>query len=464
MQPHAMSEDSEEDQSKENQVAQWLKKLERESWQLELLVSAFTIFLLIQADIAYQDFFKGLRYAYNLTGDILAFVFFFFGLLGVSVRALTLFLILHLMLRGFWIGAIGLRSVQPTIDFSALNYSSRFTEQLKKKVRSLDDLVILLDQVCSVIFSFSFLIISMLIAFGLYLLFLGLVVMLSRWIGDLAGEMASIIFALLLIPLTLISGLIYLIDYFSLGFFKKFKWFSKFYLPFYRFYGFITFSGISRSIYYYLITKFSKNRIRWMYLIAMVFWIFSFTMKFDQKQFYSNDSETHFLESNYFDDERSEKEYVALISIPSRIINGSFMPLFIRYNPADNEALRQVCDDFEPPKKEGWNSTIKLNIQGGNVNIGADESPGQMEANMLDCLNDIYRLTINDSTYDHLDMFFYEHPAKKQPGMLTMLSTTDFQSGANLLKLEKQQSLPSQQDSLIWIDVSMLTFWFDSKN
>lgn len=451
---------SDNDPAKENQVAQWLKKLERESWQLELLVSAFTIFLLIQANIAYQDFFRGLRYAYNLNGDILAFVFFFFGLLGVSIKALTLFLVFHLMLRGFWIGAIGLRSVQPTIDFSALNYSQRFTDRLKKKVRSLDDLVILLDQVCSVIFSFSFLVISMLIAFGLYLLFLGVIVFTTRWVNNLAGETVSVLFGLLVVPLTLITGLIYLIDYFSLGFFKKFKWFSKYYMPFYRFYGFITFSGISRSIYYYLITKFSKKRIRWMYLFVMAIWIFSFTMEFDQKQFYSDESESYFIESDYYDDERQENQYVGILSIPSKVIQGAYMPLFIRYDPVDNSALRAICTDFDPPKKEGWNTTLRFTMRGGNVNLGADESSEDTEAKMLSCINDIYRITINDSTYEDLEMHFYEHPAKKQEGMLSMLNTRDFNHGLNKLKFEKQQLLTGQ-DSLQWIEASMVTFWFN---
>ncbi len=50
----------------ENQIGEWLKKLERESWQLELLVSAFTIFLLIMGDQAFEEFLKDLQYQYNL--------------------------------------------------------------------------------------------------------------------------------------------------------------------------------------------------------------------------------------------------------------------------------------------------------------------------------------------------------------------------------------------------------------
>lgn len=452
-----MSEKSENKTSRENQVAQWLKKLEQESWQLELLVSAFTIVLLLQANTAYQDFFRGLRYAYNIAGDVMPFIFFFLGLLGVSIKALTFFLVLHLMLRGFWIGAIGLRSVQPTIDFSALNYSERFTGQLKKKVRTLDDLVILLDQICSVIFSFSFLVISMLIAFGLYLLFLGLIVFTGRWVDNLLGETAAIIYGFLVLPITLISGLIYLIDYFSLGFFKKFKWFSKVYLPFYHFYGFITFSGISRSIYYYLITKFSKKRIRWVYMIAMTVWLFSMIMEFDQYQYFSEDSESLYLEHNFYDSERPEEDYISVLSIPGMVIKGTYMPLFIRYNAEDNRALQEVCPDFEPPKNDGWNSTLRFRTNNDEVELGLNT---EEDAKMLACLMELYQLSINEHTYDSLELFFHEHPAKEQKGMLSMLNTAGFRPGKNLLKLAKQKKL-HENDSIHWEDVALVPFWFD---
>ena len=97
----------------EEQINEWLKKLERESWQLELLVSAFTIFLLISAQKSFDTYITALEYEFY---GAIGFVTFFLWLILVSIYALTFFLVLHLLLRGFWIGAIGLRSVQSTID------------------------------------------------------------------------------------------------------------------------------------------------------------------------------------------------------------------------------------------------------------------------------------------------------------------------------------------------------------
>ena len=110
----------------QDQIRQWLRKLEQESWQLELLVSAFTIFLLIQASGAFDSFLDGIVYQYNINASLLTFVYFFLLLLGLAIKALVIFLIIHLLLRGFWIGTIGLRSVQADVDFQKLKYSDFF--------------------------------------------------------------------------------------------------------------------------------------------------------------------------------------------------------------------------------------------------------------------------------------------------------------------------------------------------
>ena len=156
----------------EDQIKQWLKKLERESWQLELLVSAFTIFLLVAASENFQKVVEAFTYEYSeSTGMVQSFLY----LTLLSIWVLTAFLIIHLLLRGFWIGTIGLRSVNPSINLKTLNYSDFFEKKFEKKLIGLDSLVIRLDEICSVIFSVSFLIIFSIISFGLYLVFLGFI-------------------------------------------------------------------------------------------------------------------------------------------------------------------------------------------------------------------------------------------------------------------------------------------------
>ncbi|MDH4295836.1 MAG: hypothetical protein OEV74_06125 [Cyclobacteriaceae bacterium] len=102
-----MNDQDNKDVTSPGQITKWLRKLARESWQLELLVSAFTIFLLIEAAGVFSDFFDSLPYKYNLNVSLLAFIYIFIGLLGLSLKALTVFLIVHLLLRGFGLVRLG---------------------------------------------------------------------------------------------------------------------------------------------------------------------------------------------------------------------------------------------------------------------------------------------------------------------------------------------------------------------
>ena len=445
-----------------NQIDEWLKKLERESWQLELLVSAFTIFLLIQAIDSFSGFFDGLPYQYDMGNNMLTFVYVFLGMLGVSLRALSIFLVIHLMLRGFWIGTIGLRSVQSKIEFSKLRYSEFFNKKLKKKIISLDNMVIMLDEMCSVIFSFSFLVISVLIAFGLYVLFVGAVSLTftyfdgitNGWVNDVVGYIT--LFTVLSI---LFSGVIYMLDYFSLGFFKKYNRLSRMYYPIYHFYSWITASVISRSIYYYMISKFSKKRIRLIYLFFALLLVVTSITEYDHFQFYSDIDDNFVMRNNYYDDLRSETEHIEKVSIPSRICSGSVLPLFLRYNPEDNDEIQGHCPDFEPLKKNGVNMTVIFSIRSNGLSIDGQNYENEDMEKLIDCHASLYKIFINDSLYDENKFFFYNHPSKEQNGLLTMLPTDGFEKGENRLVVKQALVNSSGEERLK--DYASMSFWFE---
>lgn len=104
-----------------------LKRLEEESWQLELLISGFAIFGLFSL---YEPLKIAAIEAQNngiLHQAVISQVSLF------SCIILLFNLLLHVLLRGLWIGALGLRYVSGDIDYEELNYSQKFTTYLKKK-------------------------------------------------------------------------------------------------------------------------------------------------------------------------------------------------------------------------------------------------------------------------------------------------------------------------------------------
>lgn len=449
-------------QESNKKITSWLKKLEQESWQLELLVSAFTIFLLIQAIDEYSGFLYGLPFLYDLSDSLLTFIYVFLALIGLAIKALTMFLIIHLLLRGFWIGVIGLRSVQETIDFKELKYSSFFTEKLKDKVVSLDKLVLKLDEICSLFFSFAFLIISMIISFGLYLIFLGGVAILFKSMTAVTSGFLNSVISLvgsITVITVLISGLIYFLDYVTLGFFKKFKFVAKLYYPIYRFLGFITLSVISKSIYYYFISKFSKKKIRITYFfIAVILLMTSFT-EFDQHQFYPKQNNAETLSANHYDNLRDPDNFINKVSIQSNVIQSNYLQLFIRYDPADNMRIQSNCPDFTPARESGFNWSKKFEASDGGFVMTSQNYDNEDLQKLLDCLSSLYQVSIGDKLVRQLDFYYYTHPSKRQKGLFCMIDIKAYGPGLHILKVKKSYT---ENDTIKRHDsYAQVPFWIE---
>ena len=183
------------DKEKNKSFKKWLEILQQESWQLELLISGFAIFLLAGA-FEQLDF---ISYQIKLltTGSS------YFGTLYVPFQillgvwyVLIINLILHVLLRGLWISTIGLRYVSGEIDFKLLNFNSTFDRFLKRRIVSFDLYIQQLEQLCSIVFAFTFLIIFILISFGIYVS--GII--LQSLLLDYVNEHSSEAWLFLLIP------------------------------------------------------------------------------------------------------------------------------------------------------------------------------------------------------------------------------------------------------------------------
>ena len=437
----------------------WLEYLQRESWHLELLVSGFSIFLLVEA---YDALVNGFRYinlnlalAPNLDGMLRSF-------LGISILAawvLTINLVVHVFIRGFWIGAIGLRSVQEKIDIEKLGYSDFFTEKLKERVPSLDTMLHRLDILASVIFSFTFLIVFMFMSLFLFMTSLSLFLYLLQ-VGSktVVGEsvfgqilkIAGIGFAFVYF----FMGVITAIDTLSLGFFKKYKRLSKLYFPIYKFMGVITMAGIYRSIYYSLISRFSKNKIRIALCVYIVlFFFFPFT-KFDQYIFYPDNGGDYKLYRNEYDDLRNDNSFIQTASIPTQIVKGDFLPLFIRYNVKDNKVLRKYCTEFDPKKKDGYNSGLYIGTDGIRLNEAYIREDAPEKA--LECLSTFYTVQV-DSTVFSPEFYFYIHPNYEQRGVATMLAIDSLSKGKHDIFIKRKKL--NKDEEIIDVDYTKIVFW-----
>ena len=116
---------------KDSKFKELLDKLQQESWQLELLISGFAIFGLITA---FDPIYNQLKIAEN-QNDLYQIIISLIAVIACSILIFNL--LIHVILRGLWIGALGLRYVSGDIDFEKLNYHNRFTKQVHFYTRRL---------------------------------------------------------------------------------------------------------------------------------------------------------------------------------------------------------------------------------------------------------------------------------------------------------------------------------------
>lgn len=444
-------------------LSDWLKGLGQESWHLELLISGFSILLLLEGRTALRSYLLSFPFFNDMTDEKVTLFFVLLGTLAFTSVVLLICLVLHLLFRGFWIGAIGLRSVQDGVDFDLLKYNSFFTEKLKKRIYNLDDVVVKLDEICSIIFSFSFLLISTLLAFGTFVLLIGFLnIIFVGLVGLMPFAESAIKFVAIVITMVvLVFGIIYFIDYLSLGFFKKIKWFSRIYFPFYWLFSYVTLAFATRSIYYHLISKFSKKRIRRVYLGLFALLFMWLLVEYNSFPYYTESSNALLIDNNNYDDQRDkiENTYISTASIPSQIIETPFLPLFIRYNPSDNEALSTICPDYDLKGIEGMNLKIKTSARKDGIHIISSSDSVSIPEESLRCQKELYKIYLNGKLIKDLKAYFYIHPKLKQKGIQYMIDSEILIRGENEIKIEKQRYIKLKEE-LEWTELDIIKFWY----
>ena len=361
---------------KKSIFSEWLEQLQQESWQLELLISGLALFGIWES----RGLLQHLEYYIdvNVTDQ---YRFYTRGLLLAFWGGWTIFmsnLLIHIIIRGLWIGAIGLRYVSGDIDFEELNYSDIFTNYFKKRIGGFDEYIERLEKLSSVIFSFTFLLFLILFSFiFLNLVFGVMFTLLNNAIKDPTTNEPSG-YAIIFGAFFYVVGLLVLIDFVTLGAFKKVKdkTFSRIYFGIYRFYSFISLSSIYRPLLLNFIDDRYTRRLL-LFAIPYTFIIlvgfssvhferYSFMPSFSSDHTYARYINQHSINWHNYDDEReahyetfstdnkrAKKERIRSCSINSYEQDGDYAKLFLVYGMEDSEMLRRKHKDFTEFRKNG---------------------------------------------------------------------------------------------------------------
>lgn len=137
----------------------WLTDIQNNSWEPEIILSGLTItFLFIMNEPLYNFFAKLIQdYGLIMMGE-LGFVF-----ACISLNAVIVVLLFHLILRGLWVGMIGLSYVYPQ-GITRANLPKHHREGDFDNAMTF---VIKIERICSLLFSFIF---SVILTFVLIIL------------------------------------------------------------------------------------------------------------------------------------------------------------------------------------------------------------------------------------------------------------------------------------------------------
>lgn len=422
-----------------------LQKLQEESWQLELLISGFAIFGLFSA---YPTLQVASKAAQN-DNNVQLTVFLFVALAACSILIFNL--LLHVLLRGLWIGALGLRYVSGDIDYEKLNYGKKFSGYLEKKVGSFDRYIARLENYCSVIFAISFMLIFYVLAFALTFTIIGLII--SFMIDGNDSSSVLLWIGIPLLVFMVIGMFLTFFDFLSLGLLKKKNWISKLYFPFYWVFSFITLAFLYRPLVYnFLDNKFGK---RLSFLLVPVYFalLMITTLNYNHSNYFEFDENSNSFVANSYNYENElvdESDFIEDIAIHSKVISEPFVKVFIVFDDYIEDELYKFNPKLKPESDDRGIKSKFIIINGNKL---SDNKTLQQE--YLKTFNSIYSVKVDSTVFK--SEFVLGKTIKNQKGFETYIGIKNLSEGKHQLKVIRKRIRKSDTTSVLDANIP---FWY----
>lgn len=412
------------------QKPQWLAVLEQESWQAELLISGVAIFGALQLPNQLERLIAfclmNVQTAdYPLFYSILILAYF-------TVFAVISGLIIHFVLRAFWIGLIGFNSVYPqgiNVEHEGIYskyFLTRTTERLPKDTNGL---INNLDQWCSIFFVIMGLAIISSFSFGIVIAVIYLVKVVLSFV--LPEHIFSWVYLVIIIVFYLSIFLFIFLNTKRMRknekaqrlYYQLYNGFQKIFIPFVnRITQYISLTMITNTtnrkvllgfiivpILTGLLAAFSISNSKLIYLAANL-------ANRDGLVLSDFDRPDKIIPTHY-EDMRANEESILSAIIPTYELTERtlrvFVPIFNNEGP-----LYRSCTQEYKSLKEKADSTFTKRVH------------------RLDCYDRYHRFYIDEQAQTTTIKRML-HPSNKQFGIVTHLALDSLAKGEHLLKIEK---------------------------
>ncbi len=396
---------------------QWLDDLQQRSWEPEVLLSGIVLFgmfkvppLLDQALV----FFKS--QVFGSTTDVDNFV----GILKLGIYWLIVGLILHLICRGIWVGMVGLSYSFPNgVNAGKLQFKHRFKKRVEK-IPPFQVLIIKLEKLCSSLFSLSFMLFMSLVGAYLYFFILLIVPFIFAVVLQ-GGDNFTDTFAFeVYVIIVLVVAVLGLLDFLTLGFFRRFSIVARVYWPVHYFVSMLTLGRYYRPIYF----AFVSSTRRWIIFLVLASFVFGSFFSLDQitgnvydgsafsrlSLWHARDMELR-IYSGYYEDQ-NEEFYSYQAQIPSDIIEGNVLRLFIPVMIGKEDSIMKYAN---------YDSLVLANE---GMKKGARD---------LSAIKKFYHVYLDDSLIADLPIFYHYRLSTNQPGYLMYIDISSLTQGMHIL-------------------------------
>lgn len=470
-----------------DKLRRWVSNLQLESWQLELLITGFSIFLLATSLDEYDAFRSAIEHnrlapSTDSSNPMLAIsVIVLLNTIPWALRFFLINLLIHLLLRGFWIGIVGLSSVSSEIHYDKLKLRGKFRKLLPERVKSLDQLIVYLDKMSSVIFAYTYLLVFSIIS--VMLVFVLIIALSGAGFSLLGMASQSVIYAflgiILIMAIMLIAfcALLFFIDTLTFSSLKRSKYFNPVFYPIYRLFSVLTLSFLYRSIYYHLITNYKRKQIVMVTIgLLGVFYMSRLFADWDNHSHYpeSYGTSAFVMENRFYDDARGDS-HIQLVSIPSKFVKNNYLELFIRYRPNQNAVMTFLCPgtvDMNGSRSfiEAFNAGMAAQRDSTKSLVSDRVASGEYSTTLkeaVNCLSQMFEVSIDGVVQENLEYLFRIHPSKGEKGFFVMIDLHDLDRKKHILEVKRLdfKGAPFMQevtsDKMSMKLIAQLPFWIE---
>ncbi len=412
--------------------ADFLHELHSRSWEMELLLSAAVIFSLFQLPSLLDTFAEYIHFTIGTPSTLFFADTSILTLYSASYILIANFLA-HLVMRSFWIGLVGLDRAYPLgIRVERLTYSGFLRDYVRSHAGQLQHLITTVDRVASIIFSFTFLIVGLLVSIATVIAAMMSIVILLDIRGMAVLFVTFVPFVVILPAMTIIA-----LDKFTDRFKPEWKQSERLAKTSERVYHLLH-TVTPRFFMGPILFVLSTNMKRWKFIALTWAYILGATLsglasaagyvEYKSAVFYSDNAGKNSMNALFYDSQRPERKYVLEPSIQSDIIVDKYIRLFIPYNVRNNDSLFKHSEGVQFFAPEG----VRFRISSSGV------SEEVRDRAALETMKKFYAVALNDSLLTDCEFVFYQHPKTTAKGVITYIPTTLARQGRNILSVQER--------------------------